>query len=182
MSFHLELSEQDEQYLKEIARLSILESLQNKPVNYPEPPSEVLKQKLGAFVTLKRAGRLRGCIGQIIGQKPLYLTIIEMAKAAAFNDPRFEPLQAEELDDLDIEISILGPLERIEGMDQIEIGKHGLLIYKDGHSGLLLPQVATEWGWDAKTFLEQTCLKAGLEPECYLDPNAQIYRFEAKVF
>ena len=147
-----------------------------------EPQSRILREKRGAFVTLKIGGMLRGCIGMIRAAQPLYLTIFEMAQAAAFEDPRFMPITEKELTDIEIEISVLSPLVRVENIDEIKVGRDGLMILLNQHSGLLLPQVATEHGWDKTTFLEQTCLKAGIPKNSYKDKSAEIYRFSAEIF
>ena len=131
---------------------------------------------------MKIQGRLRGCIGHLVGGKPIYLTVAEMARAAAFEDPRFPALKLAEFDMLDIEISILSPLMPCPDSEQVEVGRHGLLIRKGGNSGLLLPQVATEWNWDRKTFLEQTCRKAGLPSTAWREPDSRLFWFEAEVF
>jgi len=141
-----------------------------------------LEEKRGAFVSLKKRGRLRGCIGFIEAKKPLAKTVEEMAIAAAFQDPRFEPLKKEELKDLRLEISVLTPLRRIADVGEIEVGVHGLYIRKGGCAGLLLPQVATEYGWDRDTFLRETCCKAGLAPDAWRDRDTEIYHFSADVF
>ena len=113
---------------------------------------------------------------------PLPKTIAEMAHAAAFDDPRFPALSEAEADDIEVEISVLSPLHRVHDLNEIEIGRDGLLVKLDWHSGLLLPQVATENGWGLVEFLEQTCLKAGLPKNSYRDKRAEIYRFSAEVF
>ena len=105
-----------------------------------------------------------------------------MAISAAFQDPRFEPMSAKELEDLDIEISVLTPMKPVTDINEIEVGKHGLMIVKDYYSGLLLPQVATEYGWDRETFLEHTCMKAGLPVNAWKDSDTKIYAFSADVF
>lgn len=137
----------------------------------------------GAFVTLKRGGHLRGCIGTLECRRPLAEEIARVAVSAAREDPRFEPLRESELEDLEVEVSVLGPLERIDPAEPqaIEIGRHGLVIEQDYRRGLLLPQVATEWGWDREQFLAQTCLKAGLPPDAW-HRGATVYRFAAIVF
>jgi uncharacterized protein len=137
----------------------------------------------GAFVTLKRGGRLRGCIGTLECRGPLADEIARVAVSAALEDPRFEPLRASELDDLRIEVSVLGPLEPIDplGPAAFEIGRHGLVVEQERRRGLLLPQVATEWGWDRDAFLSQTCVKAGLRPDAWRH-GARVYRFAAEVF
>ena len=169
--------------LHHIARKAIEDVITQKHRSEPEPkipPS--LMEKRGAFVTLKKHGQLRGCIGHIKGSKPLYKTVGEMAVAAAFNDPRFNPVTEAELSDLEIEVSVLTPLKRIKDLEEIEVGKHGILMKKGFYSGLLLPQVATEYGWDRKTFLEHTCLKAGLSTDAWKDKDTMIYIFSAEVF
>lgn len=176
------LTRDEREYLRELAKETISARLNNTPLAKKEPPSRILKENRGAFVTLKVKGALRGCIGLIRAAKPLYETVIDMAQEAAFADPRFAPLTNEEFDDIEVEISALSPLVRVENITEIEVGRDGLMIVLDMHSGLLLPQVAVEYGWDRTTLLEQTCLKAGLPKNSYKDKAAQIYRFTAEVF
>lgn len=177
------LSEEEKQSLLRLARMTLEKKLLGNTDNYPDPlDSSVLKEKRGAFVSLHRRGMLRGCIGCIEGRKPLLGTIEEMARAAAFNDPRFPPLSAEELKDLDIEISVLTPLKQISDINEIEIGVHGLFIERQHCCGLLLPQVATEWGWDRIRFLEESCRKAGLPSNSWKEKGTKIYIFSADVF
>lgn len=145
-----------------------------------ETPS-ALKEKRGVFVTLKKRGQLRGCIGYIQAFMPLEQAVKEMALAAAFNDPRFPPLGRSEWKDISVEISVLSPLKRIENLDEIEVGRHGLYIMRGCSSGLLLPQVATEYGWDCLTFLEQTCYKAGLSCDAWKDENCAVFIFSADI-
>jgi AmmeMemoRadiSam system protein A len=114
--------------------------------------------------------------------KPLYQTVAEMAVAAAVEDPRFPPLTLDELPLITIEISVLSPLEEVEDVEEIEVGKHGLYIIRGFYRGLLLPQVATEYNWDRETFLQHTCLKAGLPTDCWQDQETKIYKFSAEVF
>jgi len=142
-----------------------------------------LPEATGAFVTLKKHGELRGCIGTLACRRALPEEVARVAVSAALEDPRFEPVRAAELNDLDVEVSVLGPLEPIDPLDPsaIEIGRHGLVVEQGGRRGLLLPQVATEWGWDRKTFLDQTCAKAGLPRDCWRT-GATVYRFAADVF
>lgn len=170
----------DQKLLRKIARDAIVAHLNERAYN--PPASEALSQRRGAFVTLKLDGQLRGCIGQIRATNPLNQTIADMAVAAAFEDPRFAPLTETEVEKLQYEISILSPLTVVHDFDEIKIGRDGLLIKFDFHSGLLLPQVATEAGWDVVTFLEQTCLKAGLPKNSYHDRNADVFRFSAFIF
>lgn len=150
----------------------------------PEPASDDLPDlKAGAFVTLRRSGELRGCIGHIEAERPVGDVVVRVAASAALEDPRFQPIRPAELPALDIEISVLGPLERIDPRDPaaIEIGRHGLVIEQGHHRGLLLPQVATEWGWDRETFLSHLCAKAGLPRDAWRS-GAAVFRFEAEVF
>jgi len=137
----------------------------------------------GAFVTIKRAGRLRGCIGTLQCRASLADEIARVAVSAAREDPRFAPLQASEVHDVEIEVSVLGPLEPIDPHDAsaIEIGRHGLVVEEHHRRGLLLPQVAAEHGWDRAEFLSQTCVKAGLPPDAWRC-GAVVYRFDAIVF
>ncbi|OPY00711.1 MAG: hypothetical protein A4E60_02152 [Syntrophorhabdus sp. PtaB.Bin047] len=144
--------------------------------------TEPLKEKCGAFVTIKSCGNLRGCIGYVRGYLPLHETVKEMAIQAAFNDPRFEPVTRDEWKDMDFEISVLTPMKKIEDVDEIEVGIHGLYIEKGVHSGLLLPQVATEQRWDRTEFLEYTCYKAGLPKDAWKSKDTDIYIFSADVF
>jgi AmmeMemoRadiSam system protein A len=178
----MHLNREEKDHLKALA----FESIKGKFDDEPEPElgieSQTLQMNCGAFVTLKTGGILRGCIGLVVGMKPLYKTVTEMARAAAFNDPRFAPLTKDELDKLEIEISALSPLKKIEDPNEIDVGRHGIMIQHGFHSGLLLPQVATEYGWDRNTFLRHTCLKAGLPENAWRDPEAEIQIFSADVF
>lgn len=178
--FQFDLSPAERDYLRELARLSMASRF-NTNVVLPKPVSEKLGQPFGAFVTLKKHGQLRGCIGNIVGDRPIRETIIRMAQAAAFNDPRFPPVGSEELADLGVEISILSPLEPCSPEDVVP-GRHGLLVRRGPHSGLLLPQVASEHGWDRETFLAQTCRKAGLPADAWRQTGTEIHCFEAVVF
>jgi len=144
------------------------------------PTSERLLEPRGAFTTLHLEGNLRGCVGYVYPVKPLYRTVVETAAAAAFNDTRFLPVTAEEAPRLKVEISVLSPLVPIAAED-IEAGRHGLVVTLGSRRGLLLPQVAVEFGWDARTFLQETCLKAGLPPDAW-ERGAVIEAFTAEVF
>jgi AmmeMemoRadiSam system protein A len=175
------LSDEEKRILKEIARSAIEKKLFNKEgTEIPVPES--LKEKKGAFVTIKKKGELRGCIGYVKGYLPLYETVEEVAKEAAFHDPRFPPLSKSEWEEIEIEISVLTPLKKIRSIEEIEVGKHGLYIEMRGNSGLLLPQVAVEYGWDRIEFLEHTCYKAGLPKDAWKSKDANIYIFSAEVF
>jgi AmmeMemoRadiSam system protein A len=175
------LSEQEKKSLLTAARQAIATRLSGAGGTYPAP-TENLKQECGAFVSLHIGSELRGCIGYIAARKPLFETVQEMALCAAFEDPRFAPLETAEFDRVEIEISVLSPLRRIESADEIEVGVHGIYIRSGMRSGLLLPQVATGYGWDRETFLEQTCRKAGLPPAAWKRPDASIEIFSAIVF
>jgi AmmeMemoRadiSam system protein A len=150
----------------------------------PPPDRErggMLEAPLSAFVTLHRLGELRGCLGRLDVAAPLGQTIVELAAIAADSDPRFNPVEAGELAEIDIEISVLAPEEAMRSIEQIEIGRHGLIVERGSRRGLLLPQVASERGWDRETFLSHTCLKAGL-PEDDWRYGARVLLFEALVF
>jgi len=176
------LTDVDRRTLIDIVKTTIKCKLTGKDIPEFHIDSEILKGKKGAFVTLKKHGHLRGCIGYIEAKKPLYKTVAEMAIAAAFNDPRFPPLRSDELTHITLEISVLSPLKEIKDIREIEAGVHGLYITKGFHSGLLLPQVAKEYKWDRLTFLEETCYKAGLHPDAWKDKDTKIYIFSADVF
>lgn len=178
----LGLSEQEKEILHTIAREAIESKFRTGKMTETTVLSKTLKEKRGAFVTLHKHGDLRGCIGYIRPQKPLHQTIREMARAAAFQDSRFDPVTESELNDIDIEISVLTPLLKISNTKEIEVGKHGIYIIKGLHSGLLLPQVATEHGWNRQTFLEHTCTKAGLSDDAWKDNDTEIYIFSADIF
>ena len=176
------LSLEDKKQLMDIARTSIENAVRGQELPKFNITSPILKEKRGAFVTIHKNERLRGCIGYVMAYKPLYQTVSEMAKAAALHDPRFPPVQPAELDQLALDISVLTPIQKIDDVNEIEVGKHGLIIEYLGNSGLLLPQVATENNWDTKTFLEHTCLKAGLPKNTWKKEGVVIKIFSADVF
>jgi AmmeMemoRadiSam system protein B/AmmeMemoRadiSam system protein A len=178
----LGLSTEEKALLHRIAKESIDARLLNKKAPALDSLPPALKEKRGAFVTLNKHDQLRGCIGRLAADRPLGEVVAEMAQAAALQDPRFRPVTADELKDLEIEISVLTPFKRIADVDEIQVGKHGLLMRNGGSSGLLLPQVATDQGWDRTTFLEYTCRKAGLPVDAWKDKNTEIYIFSADVF
>jgi uncharacterized protein len=178
----MDLSAADQELLFRVARESIQAHLKGQPTGLPPDPPPILTQPMGVFVTLNRHGRLRGCIGYLDAVQPLLAAVQEMAVAAAFRDPRFPPLREEELADLEIEISVLSPMRPIKNIDEIQVGRHGLYLEQGSYRGLLLPQVATEYGWDRLTFLRQTCSKAGLPPDAWEDPATKIYVFSADIF
>ena len=141
-----------------------------------------LRRRAGAFVTLTQNEELRGCIGSIEPVAPLYLAVSQSAINAAFRDPRFEPLRSEELPGTQIEISVMGPIEKVSQIEEIKVGRDGLIIRRGGYAGLLLPQVATDYGWDCETFLQQTCHKAGLPRNSWREAGTSIEKFAAEVF
>jgi MEMO1 family protein len=172
----------EKEMLHELAYSAIRSRCMGEPMPQFAVDSPRLLEPRAAFVCIHKGKDLRGCIGMIEARAPLWDTIKRMAVEAAFGDPRFCALLPEELDEIDIEISVLTPLQRIRDPLELEIGKHGLYIRKGFHAGLLLPQVATEQGWNQTQFLEWTCKKAGLSKDAWRDRNAEIYTFSADVF
>jgi len=170
-------SNEDKKYLLDVARLAVESKAHKARPNIPPCPSPHLEEKRGVFVTIEKLGMLRGCIGLVQAKEPLVEAVAEMAVAAAFEDPRFPAVTAEELPFLTYEISVMSPLALVDDVSSIVVGRDGLMIRLEMHSGLLLPQVAAENRWDRITFLEQTCLKAGLPKNSYRDKRAQIYKF-----
>jgi AmmeMemoRadiSam system protein A len=176
------LSDSECEVLFRAARMSIACALTRVP---PPPPGEIpesLCQKAGVFVTLFLAGELRGCIGFIEPVASIYETVCEAAVRAAIEDFRFDPVRSEEAIALALEISVLSPMRRVHDLGEIEIGKHGLLVQSDRHRGLLLPQVATEHGWDRDTFVKQTMIKAGLPPGRWNTPGIRFFVFSADIY
>ena len=176
------LSRKEQEILLSITRKALEEYVRNGIM----PPTDVREMKLlekrGAFVTLTKNGSLRGCIGYIQPVAPLYKAVSDMAIAASTRDPRFPPVTQGELKDIHIEISVLSPLKLIVDTNEIEVGRHGLYMTRGNNSGLLLPQVATQQGWNREDFLRQTCLKAGLPVQAWKDKGTQIYTFSAQIF
>ncbi|TVQ37192.1 MAG: AmmeMemoRadiSam system protein A [Spirochaetaceae bacterium] len=177
------------EYLVRRARAAIAAALRDQAVPDEAAPEEVRRTQCGLFVTLHHqpeadaTPRLRGCIGHLQGRDRLDREIISVAQQAAYADPRFAPLASlEELDDVVIEVSLLSPFEALHDIETIEPGRDGLYITCGSRSGLLLPQVASDRGWDRLTFLRHLCIKAGCREECWSDPQAQLYRFQAEVF
>ena len=175
------LSEEGQQYLLDLSRQTIRQFLETRQRIAPQPPPEEVVPNRGAFVTLRKAGRLRGCIGYVAPLYPLYRTVIECSISAATQDPRFPPMLLAELPETGIEISVLSPLEEVKAAETIQVGTHGLAISQKGKRGLLLPQVPVEYGWDRKRFLEETCRKAGLPANAW-QQGARIESFTAFVF
>ena len=175
------LSKTDATNLLKIAREAITHQIKNKDYSPTPREEKALNQHSGCFVTITQDGQLRGCIGNFQSQQPLFREVATMAVAAASQDPRFQPMGRDELDNFSVEITVLSPLEKIEDTNLIEIGIHGIYIIKGHNRGVLLPQVATEYGWDRETFLRQTCVKAGLPENSWQLPDADIYIFSGQI-
>ena len=177
------LTDTQRQTLLSLARSSIAaEVMQASRVDPGTSTTVAWPDASGVFVTIKRRGSLRGCLGTLQNRYGLAAEVVRCAADSATGDPRFPPVAAEELPELSVEISVLGPLEAIEPRpDAFTIGVHGLVAEQGSHRGLLLPQVATEWGWTAEQFLRQTCVKAGLPPDAW-QHGARLFRFAAEVF
>lgn len=181
----MKLSYEEKRILLEIAKRTIDASVHHKPIpdfedSYSMTPA--LETKAGAFVTIEIDRMLRGCVGYIQSNEELYRTVSKAAISAAMHDTRFSPLTPGELKDIEIEISVLSPMLKVEDVNTITPGQHGLLIESGYYHGLLLPQVAAEYGWDRTTFLEQTCVKAGLPKNAWKKTDTVIYSFTALVF
>ncbi|MFO8182618.1 MAG: AmmeMemoRadiSam system protein A [Candidatus Aegiribacteria sp.] len=174
------ISESDRKALLELAGRAVRAAAAGEPLP-PVPEGEVFAAEGGAFVTLRKNGALRGCIGHFTGTGPIGRTVIDMAASAAVRDPRFPPVRPGEVDDIDLEISILSPMEPAAPEDVVP-GTHGLYVRQGFRSGTLLPQVAEEEGWDRETFLAHTCLKAGLPPDSWKRDDVQLYTYTAEVF
>jgi hypothetical protein len=176
------LNLEEKKELLAMARQTVTGLALGRPLPPVQSQSEGLNFARGAFVTLHKRGSLRGCIGNFMAEGTLAETVREMATAAANSDPRFSPVRAAELPELDLEISVLSPLKECRDVSQIQVGVHGIYIISPRGRGVLLPQVATDQGWDRDTFLDHTCLKAGLQPGCWRDPQTKILIFSAQVF
>lgn len=163
------------------ARTAIECFLSGQPFQAEENRDPALTRKSGVFVTLLKNGDLRGCIGRIKDDLPLQEVVASMAVQAAFNDHRFAALTAQELPDIEIEISILSPLQKIESAEEIELGRHGVLLKKENSQALFLPQVAPKMGWDRKELLDRLCNKMGLPDGCW-KRNAELFVFQTEVF
>ncbi|HZS36648.1 MAG TPA: AmmeMemoRadiSam system protein A [Polyangia bacterium] len=175
------LDEGDRKELLRIARATLREFLTTGYLPPGAPHRKPLLVPGGAFVSVHVGGELRGCMGRVEADRPLYLAVEELAVAAATRDPRFEPLRIEELRDARLEISLLSPLEP-GSIERIEVGRHGLVVTRGPRRGLLLPKVAVEHGWDREQFLDETCGKAGLPPGAWKDPETRLELFTAEVF
>jgi AmmeMemoRadiSam system protein A len=175
------LSSDDRRALLDVARRAIVEAVSHDRLPDFAPPAGALAEPRAAFVTLHCRGRLRGCIGRVEPEYALAETVVRCAISAARDDPRFPGVESEEVGEMEIEISVLSPLERTPP-EEIELGRHGLMIVQGARRGLLLPQVAVEHKFTRERFLEATCEKAGLAPDAWKDPATQILSFTAEVF
>jgi AmmeMemoRadiSam system protein A len=175
------LSKTETDILLKIARKAIVHQVKGDDYSPTQKEEKALNVHSGCFVTINQAGHLRGCIGNFQSQQPLYREVTTMAVAAACQDPRFPPMNLQDLDNFSLEITILSPLEQISDINQIEVGTHGIYIIKGLNRGVLLPQVATEYGWDRETFLRQTCAKAGLIDDAWQQPDVEIYIFSGQI-
>jgi AmmeMemoRadiSam system protein A len=174
------LSEDDRKNILELARQAVAEAVCRNRRLEEIPKKEVFEQRCGVFVTVHAGGRLRGCIGVIEAKEPLGESIARCAASAALEDPRFSPMKPAELGGMQLEVSLLSPLERIQP-EQVQIGKHGLLVEQGYHRGLLLPQVATEHHLSNEQFLKETCHKAGLPGDAWRAPETLIYGFTCEI-
>jgi AmmeMemoRadiSam system protein A len=176
------LNEEERRALLRVARRQI-QSTVGAPTTSADADQPTLPElKAGAFVSLHKKGALRGCIGTFDTTRPVVQQVEDMALAAATRDPRFSPVTGAEEIDIDIEISVLTPPRTIEDIEEIEVGKHGIVITRGFMKGVLLPQVATEYGWDRETFLRHTCRKAGINEDAWRDSETEIQVFAAEVF
>ena len=178
------MDEKDKRVLFQIARKSIEYAITDTPNDQTQIviTSPALKEKNGAFVTLKTQGRLRGCIGRMISDIPLHKLVSEMAVSSATDDPRFNQIQPSELKDLEIDISVLSPLQKIDDPLAFELGRHGIYIKKNSRNGCFLPQVATDTGWTKEEFLSQCCsMKAGLSSDAWKKKDIEVYIFTSDI-
>jgi AmmeMemoRadiSam system protein A len=175
------LTRSELEVLLALARESVESAVRHRPVPSHPPALTGITQRSGAFVTLRLGGELRGCIGAIASSDRLPDVVEEMAVKAALEDPRFSPVSVRELQELTYEVSVLSVLEPVTSIENIDVGKHGLLIESGRSRGLLLPQVATEYGWTRDEFLSQTCRKAGLPSDAWKRNDVRLYRFTADV-
>lgn len=178
----MNLTDEEKLELLRIARQAITNIVNGQGLPEIEPKTENLKTPCGAFVTLTVNNNLRGCIGYIEPVKSLAEVVNEVAAKSALEDPRFPPVEPSEVDKLEIEISVLSPLKLAKSIDEIKVGEHGIMIKRGWRRGLLLPQVAVEHNLTKEEFLEHTCLKAGLHPDCWKDKETEIYIFTAIIF
>ncbi len=178
----LRLIDREKDGLRDVVKKTLGSVVNGGPIPVFNDKSGKLGEHWGAFVTLTKGGQLRGCIGYPVGTKPLITTVAEMTRAAALEDPRFPRVSPSELPSIDFEISVLTPIRKVSDISEIKVGRDGIIISRGFNRGLLLPQVATEYGWDLETFLENTCLKAGLPRDTWKQKGTVIEAFSAEVF
>lgn len=182
------LSLEEGRILVKTARKAIEKYLEDGTIMRPPKVPEKLRRPAGVFVTLTMGGELRGCIGHPLPQLPLIEATIDAAISSATRDPRFPPVSPDELKEIEIEVSVLTEPELIdvrrpsEYPKHVTVGRDGLIVERGGYAGLLLPQVAVEWGWDSEEFLSHACMKAGLPPDAWLEEGTKISRFSAQIF
>lgn len=175
------LTKREQKQLLKIARDTIVAYVPSGNVPTIESTSKGLNLQSGCFVTIKQKGQLRGCIGNFVSDQPLFKLVQEMAVSAATRDPRFYPMKAFDLDEFELDISVLSPLEKALSVEEIKVGTHGIYIVKGSYRGVLLPQVATDYGWGRDEFLRHTCIKAGLPEDAWMG-ECEIFIFSALVF
>lgn len=176
------LTSAEKSVLLSIARQAIESVVRTGQVQVEPREEKTLNVRSGCFVTIRNSGKLRGCIGNFQSELPLFKEVAEIAASSATKDPRFYPMKEEDLDHFSLEISVLSPLHKIDDISEIEVGQHGIYLEKSYYRGVLLPQVASEHGWDRTTFLQQTCVKAGLSTDAWQADDAEIYIFSAQIF
>jgi uncharacterized protein len=175
------LSKEDETYLLSVAREAIESKVERRNAEYDVEPAH-LREPYGVFVSLHVGNKSRGCIGSMTGIRPLTEAVREMAQSSALHDPRFAAVECSELSQLNIEISVLSPLKKIDKVEQVEVGNHGIYIVKGSFSGVLLPQVAVQENWNRHEFLTHTCNKAGLPGNAWQTSTVEIFIFSAIIF
>jgi AmmeMemoRadiSam system protein A len=171
----------EKKLLLELARRAVSAAVEGREFVAQFPELSHLQNLGGAFVTLHRRGRLRGCVGQVASSESLVETVAYCAKAAALEDPRFDPVRSDELSEIEIELSVLSRLETI-APEQIQAGKHGLMVSRGTQRGVLLPQVAAQFRWSGRRLLEETCVKAGFERDAWKNPETLVQAFTAEIF
>jgi AmmeMemoRadiSam system protein A len=177
MAAILSLGPNDRAMLSDLAREAIRSAVAGSPEPSLQDVPPALQARAGVFVTLYRHGQLRGCVGTLRDDEPLHVAVRRIAQAAALQDGRFDPVGRQEVDELEIEISVLSPLKPVARPEEIVVGEHGVVLECDGYRGVFLPKVAVEQGWSREMLLDQLCLKAGLPRGAWQDPSARLYVF-----
>ena len=184
MDNNFNITQNDAEILLQVSRKTLEKYIRSgEKINFDHPLTDGLKQTAGMFVTLHKKERLRGCIGYIIGQEPIWKEVLELTVSSAVKDPRFPPVTPLELDEIEIEISILTPPEKISDVEEIKMGQHGVIVKRGSRQGVFLPQVAQETLWNRDTFLSELCSqKAGLPPNAWKDKDTELFIFSAIIF